>query len=477
MIPKALTTKGASRPGRSNPLSGFSDFLLSQGFGSLNAALAVRYYSIASPLASAIDKIAEPFSEIEPIVQNDKTKEVFPDHPVLKLLKNPNPMDSTENFQMKLAAWFVINGEVFLTATGPVNREPLELFVDSAVSASLSPAKDGFLGQIQFGLSTDSQIYTRSEMDLGGSFRYYNRGDDAEAWQIARFNARQTNGVFRGGSKLQAIMPEIEQYIEASTHNLSILLRGARPSGVFTSPEPLTDEQREALKEGIDNWFSGSANAGRPILLDGGGVDGKGGMKYTDVMMTNRDMDFLKLKENVTEMIFTRLDIPLALVSTKSMTLDNLKVAKLGLYDDAVIPLTNRLYGELTQMLMPRYKNSEGLIITFNPTTIPALETRRTENIKLRKEIGANTINEMRKLLGDDELAEGGDEVLQPINLIPIGADPFNQRDSSEKQVSEYERLLKQQVDSEGKQKFTDKEIQFYVDSYLQGKSLDTDKG
>jgi HK97 family phage portal protein len=464
MIPKSLSTKGASRPSKSVPLSGFFDFLGSQGFGDLQAAMAIRYYNACAPVASAVDKVAEPFSEIQPIVRNSVTKKEFPNHPVLDLLKNPNPTDSTESFMMKFAAWYIINGEVYLTASGPVNKPPLELFVDSAAGTSLQPDRnDGFLGSVQFGMITDTTIYSRAENTFGKRFRFYNHENDAEAWQVARFNPKQTNGQFRGQSKLQSVMAEIEQYIEASTHNLSILSRGARPSGVFTSAEPLTDPQFEKLKGQIDNWFSGASNAGRPILIEGGGETG---VTYKDVMMSARDMDFLKLKENVTEATYVRLEIPLALVLAKTMTLDNLKVANLSLYDNAVIPLVNRLYGELTQMLMPRYPNSENLEISFNPTMIPALETRRMDQIKLRKLISVNTINEMRRLLNDEDLPEGGDEVLQPANLIPVGSD-FSTGGEKAREASEYEKILKQQTDENGERKFTDQEVQAYMETYF----------
>lgn len=450
MIPAKFSTKSASKPSRSNPLSGFFDFLGTQGFGQLQASLAVRYYSSAAPVASGIDKIAEPFAEIEPVVW-DKVKKEYVDHEVLKLLQNPNPEDSTESFQMKLAAWLLINGEVFPVATGGINRKPLELFAFPSADVSLEGDSQGFLGKMQFGSLQDQQIYSRADNTIGGRFRYYNKFQDSEAWQIKNFNPKA--GLLRGASKLQGVMAEVEQYIESSTHNLSLLVRGARPSGVFTAEGALSDEQFESLKEQIDNWFSGSSNAGRPIL-----IDGAEGLDYKEVSTSNRDMDFLKLKENVTESIYTRLDVPLAMISTKSMTLDNLKVSKLALYDDAVVPLANRIYGELTQMLMPRYKNSENLEITFNPTQIPALESRRVENIKLRKEIAVNTPNEMRVFLGDDTVSdEGADLLPQPKAQTVQLAD----------EKARFAADLRKQTDSEGKASFTELEIKDFCDSYL----------
>jgi HK97 family phage portal protein len=445
MIPKTLfETKSPSQPARSNSLAGFFDFLGMQGFTDLQAHLAVRYYLTAQPVASGIDKIAEPFAEIEPRVFDTKSKE-FVEHDVLQLLGEPNPEDSTESFFAKLGAWYLINGEVYLNATGQVNKPPLELFACSASNTSVAPDKNGFLGTIQFGKETNQQIYKQAFNTVGGRFRYYNRDNDGEAWQIRNFNAK--NGL-RGGSKLQSIMSEIEQYIESSTHNLSLLMRGARPSGIFAAKEALTDDQFERLKEQIDNWYSGAANAGRPILVDGGD-----GIDYQTAIMSNRDMDFVQLKENVTESIFTRLDVPLALISTKAMTLDNFKVAKLSLYDDAVLPLTNRIFGELTQLLMPRYKNSENLVITYNAAAIPALEARRMENAKMRKDIAVNTVNELRSILGDATI-DGGDDLIQPAQTQMID------------EKTQYENLLREQKDANGNRLFSEHDIKNLSKTY-----------
>jgi len=448
MIPrKKLEMKAASRPSTSNPLAGFFDFLGSQGFFELQSFLAIRYYLAAAPVASAVDKIAEPFAEIMPRVYDTKAKE-FVDHEVIELLKKPNPEDSLESFQIKLAAWYLINGEVFVNATGIVDRPPLELFVFPSSVTSLAEDQEGFLGSIQFGRLNNQEVYKQAARNLGGRFRYYSQNELGEAWQIKNFNPKNS---LRGGSKLQSVMPEIEQYIESSTHNLSMLKRGARPSGVFSSKEVLPDDQFERLKEQIDNWYSGSANAGRPILIDGGD-----GVQYTEALVNNRDMDFFQLKVNVTEMVYSRMDVPLALISTKSMTLDNLKVAKISLYDDAVIPLANRVFGELTQMLLPRYKNSENLIITYDDASIPALEGRRMENAKARKDVGVNTVNELRSIIGDQAI-ENGDELVKPAPSAP--AQQTDQRN--------YEQMLRDQKTADGSPVYSEDEVKAFAKAYF----------
>ncbi len=47
---------------------------------------------------------------------------------------------------------------------------------------------------------------------------------------------------------------------------------------------------------------------------------------------------------------------------------------------------------------------------------------------------GVLTINELRSLIGREDLTEGGDRVYQPMNLVPVGQDQYI-RDNRENQL------------------------------------------
>ena len=140
------------------------------------------------------------------------------------------------------------------------------------------------------------------------------------------------------------------------------------------------------------------------------------------------------------------------------MTLNNLETAELQFFDNAVLPLADRLNDELTRFLMPRYKNSENLRFTYNENDITALRLRMIETAKALSEINVNTVNEVRKVIGDDEI-DGGDVVLRPATLIPLGFEDIDKdiddlSDESLKGVSsKFKQMLREK-------NFTEEQIQ-----------------
>ncbi len=451
MIPQLQKTHSSGTSSqRSQSFVGFFDFL--DGSRDLQAHIAIQYYTLAAPVATAIDILSEEFADLDPVVFDTNKKE-FVKHDVLKLLQSPNADSTYMEFAKRLSAFVLIAGDSYILGTGPVNRPPLEIAVVNPTDITLQQAGDGLLGSILFNADTVSSLFTREEIKR--RFRYFNRQKTGEAWQIKAFNPRFSSSSLGGLSPLQPIMAEIEQYIESSNHNLSLLRRGARPSGVFTSADQLTDDQFERLKEQIDRWYSGSNNAGRPILAENGTT-------YTDAMINNRDMDFVELKKQVTLAIYARLRIPLPIISADNMTLANMESSKLSLYDNATLPLANRLFQELTNFLMPRYNAPEELIITFDRSQVQSLVIRQAEEVKLRRETGVNTINELRTRLGDESL-DGGDVLLRPSTLVPVAVDQFTEDQFDIPPREKFIQILQAQKNSEGKQRYTPQQIQKYA--------------
>jgi len=209
---------------------------------------------------------------------------------------------------------------------------------------------------------------------------------------------------------------EIEQYLASSIHNLSILKRGGTLTGTFKTPGLLTQEQRDRLNQQIADQYSGELNSGKYFLAEGG-------LDYQPSQQTNKDMEFIQLKAKDEEMVYKALMIPLALMTTAVMTMSNLETAKLDLYDEAILPLVDRIYADLTSFLMPFYDNSENLIISYDQNKISALEPRRMQTLKDLVGLGVLTINELRAKLNYEALDEGGDAIYAPATDIPIAID------------------------------------------------------
>ena len=390
---------------------GFTDYLYRRKNYDLAAHQALEYDQRCAPLADALTLIEIEVAAIEPAIF-DKEKNVFihKRHPILDLLENPNALSTYEDFIIEVTTFYLLNANSFINADGPVDRPPIS--INSVPTYFMTPviASDGYVGSWDMNSAYVAMIYFRKMVQL--RFRYYNKIQTSELYQIRGFGSQTAGFKIWGQSQLNPLWYEIEQYIAASVHNLSQLEKGATISGVFSTENMLSDDSYSRLRAELINFYSGAGNAGRSIVLENG-------LNFKEASQSNKDMDFANLKDKVTMQIYKNLKIPLPLVNESVMTLANLEASSLLLYDNAVLPLAKRIFSELTRFLMPRYPNSENLILWFDDSKISALEPRRLTNLKQKVDLGVLTTNEIRADIQLPPFSSGGDELYQAANLIP----------------------------------------------------------
>ncbi len=339
----------------------------------------------------------------------------------LTLLKNPNADVTGNEFLYQLSSYLDITGDCFILATGRLDAPPIELIIIPPQNITFSSGDERFnLLSVPQSITVNSalgvsRVFTATED--GPHIRYIN-GDMQELWHIRSFSPFRNQNSFWGMSPAQPLFLELQQYIDGNINNLSLLRNGSRPSLAWVNkrPEPLTDEQWETIREQAEK-YSSSANAGGTPVLDG--------MEIQTYSLTNTDMQFKDLQQSVFSRINNVYGIPLAKLLDSVMTLSNLETSTLQLYDDAIIPLSSYVYAELTNFLMHRYPDSENKIFQFNPNDIEALRVRSIEVTKKQGEVGVNTINELRTLLGYEALSSGGDQLWRPMGDTPVADDIF----------------------------------------------------
>lgn len=381
---------------------------------SLPPKKAIEYYTNVAPLFTAINSIASEVGGLNIQLYDERSGEYLTEHEILSLLKFPNADITQFEFFTQLSSFYKLTGNVFVVATGPINRPPLELTAINPMNVNITNNKDdGYIQTIEVLTdSGNSAIFTREES--GSRFRYIS-GSDAEIWHIKSFNPYYGANNNWGFSELTPISFELEQYLEASTHNLSLLKRGAKPSGAIKVPEGLTDSQFDRLQQQVERFYSGSQNAGRVMLMEQG--------DFVDMSQSNKDMDFATLKNDITATIYSALKVPLPLVSGDYATYNNMETAQLNFYDNCVLPVAKRLLEELTVFLMDRYGTKfENMELRYNQEDIEALELRRNQQLVMLKESGVLSINELRSRLGYDTI-DGGDSIYVNSNQVPVGSD------------------------------------------------------
>jgi hypothetical protein len=109
----------------------------------------------------------------------------------------------------------------------------------------------------------------------GGQVTRYDRTDALERQQVAHIKALNPRDDHYGLGCLDAAIGAASVHNRAAKWNKALLDNAARPSGALNY-EPadgsvLSAEQFKRLKDELAAEFSGSGNAGRPLLLEGGG--------------------------------------------------------------------------------------------------------------------------------------------------------------------------------------------------------------
>jgi HK97 family phage portal protein len=190
---------------------------------------------------------------------------------------------------------------------------------------------------------------------------------------------------------------------------------------VFHFEEDLQEDDFETVRNRVMERYAGADNAGTIGVTAGSKLDIK------EIGTNNKDMDFAVLQAMAKQAVALTYKVPLPLISTDATSFNNYREAKLALYDDAVLPLADRIFGGLTQLLMPRYGEDPAKTqITFDMDQITALAVRRNEELKLRKALNLESDNELRAMIGREPY-KGGDQFLKPANLIPVGVDLFTE--------------------------------------------------
>jgi len=440
------------------------EFLCQSGWGQITAWQALRYYEQIAPVAIGVDKVVDELKAIQPVIFDKDTQEYSTDNPFLTFLQTPNASISMQDFFKNYGTYYEVTGEVYLMATGNPNREPLELFVFPPQFVSIEMnTNDGFPKSYKVNNGVSAAVtFTRKEVN--GRMRYFN-SSDRELWHVKDFNPNTSSSNFHGASRLNSIFYEIEQHLNGSKHNLSLLQRGGRLTGAIKIEGVLDGNQFERLKGEIQNNIAGADNAGYVPLLEGGA-------DFVEMGKSNRDMDFAKLMQSKAEAIYTRLNIPLPLITSSAMTMNNLSVAQLALYDNAVLPLLSKLYGELTLFLGARFGLTEDEILSCDPATIPALQSRRLTNLLMQSKLNILSPNEQRAALGREGF-EGGDDIYQPANLLPIGTDADTEGNRDEPTTRQkFIDLMRSQKSIDGIRLYTDEKINEFASKEFSDKSM-----
>lgn len=158
----------------------------------------------------------------------------------------------------------------------------------------------------------------------------------------------------------------------ASVWNKALLDNAARPSGAMVydpgDGSVLSPEQFERVKREMEAAFAGAANAGRPMLLEGG-------LSWRAMSLTPAEMDFVGLKSAAAREIALAFGVPPMLMGLPGdNAYANYREANKALWRQTILPLVAKICGALAQGLDDWWP---GLVIAPDLDAVPALSDER----------------------------------------------------------------------------------------------------
>jgi hypothetical protein len=118
-------------------------------------------------------------------------------------------------------------------------------------------------------------------------------------------------------------------------------------------------DQFDRLKQDLDALYSGAANAGRPLLLEGG-------LDWRPMSLSPADLDFLEARNSAAREIALALGVPPQLLGIPGdNTYANYKEANLAFWRMTVLPLAEKMAASLSVCLDWRGPRDEPVPVSF----------------------------------------------------------------------------------------------------------------
>jgi HK97 family phage portal protein len=156
-----------------------------------------------------------------------------------------------------------------------------------------------------------------------------------------------------GLSPMEAAAAALDVHNAAGAWNKALLDNAARPSGalVYAGPAGATlgEEQFQRLKAELEAGFQGSANAGRPLLLERG-------LDWKPLSLSPQEMDFVAAKAAAAREIALAFGVPPMLLGLPGdNTYANFAEANRSFWRQTVLPLAARTAQSLAHWLGPAW--------------------------------------------------------------------------------------------------------------------------
>lgn len=325
----------------------------------------------------SVKLIAEAAAALPLVLQNADQR--FEQHPVLDLVRRPNAGQGRAELFEALYGQMLLSGNGYLEVVPDEEGQAAELHVLRSDRMNVVPGTDGWPVAYEYAVG-------------GRRHRFDMTGNIQPICHIKTFHPQDDH---YGLSPMQAAASAIDVHNAASRWSKGLLDNAARPSGAFVysgGEGQLSQDQFERLQSDMASYHQGAANAGRPMLLEGG-------LDWKPMGFSPSDMEFQKTKEAAAREISVAFGVPPMLLGIPGdATYANYQEAHRVFYRLTVLPLATKVTATISEWL----SGIAGEQVTLQPDLdqVPALSGEREAQWRRIADADFLTEAEKRSLLG-----------------------------------------------------------------------------
>ena len=356
-------------------------------------------YKISVYVYRAVRTIVQAASAI-PWVVKDSNGEPIENHPLVEVMKKPNPEFSGQDLLEFLIAHLELVGNA-LWQPIIVGNQIKEFW--TVMPDLVRPIPSDVKGQWLKGWEVSS-VDGKQQL--------------VPPEQFIHFMQMDPGNPYWGVGPLMAAARTIDTDNEAQDTQKISMQNRATPDGVFAHETPLTTEQFEEAQRQIRENFLAKSTRREPWVLGAGA-------KWIQMSMTPVEMDFILSRlRNLRDIAGAFGISPIFLGDLEQSSYNNMMEARKALYEDVVIPLLDDIKSTLNLKIAPLYGD---ITLSYDTSKIAALRedyTKKVEQAKTLWSMGLpfDQINS-RLEMGFDEFP-GWDQGYLPLTLLPTGSAP-----------------------------------------------------
>ncbi|NOX40693.1 MAG: phage portal protein [Alphaproteobacteria bacterium] len=334
----------------------------------------------ANPVGFRCVKMIAEAAAALPLVLQDADRR-FDVHPVLALLTKPNAGQGRADLLEALYGQMLLSGDGYLEAVSPEGGLPVELHVLRSDRMVFVPGRDGWPVAYEYKVG-------------GRKHRFDMTGGVAPICHIRSFHPQDDH---YGLSPMQAAAAALDVHNSASRWSKSLLDNAARPSGAIVykgadGQGQLAQDQYARLLDEMESYHQGAANAGRPMLLEGG-------LDWKPMGFSPSDMEFQKTKESAAREVALAFGVPPMLLGLPGdATFANYQEAHRAFYRLTVLPLASKVLASLSNWLAEY--SGDPVALSPDLDGVSALSAEREARWRRVTDADFLSVAEKRALLG-----------------------------------------------------------------------------